>query len=87
MGKGAYVSRKEVAEIAAKYGKTAAQLLIRWSLQTGHICIPKSSNPARIAENFDVFDFAISEGDMKALGAFDVGEHCTWDPTTTEFVG
>ena len=88
LGKGAWCSRKEVVELAAKYGKTAAQLLIRWSLQTGHVCIPKSSNPGRIAENFDVFgDFVISAEDMKALAAFDAAEHCTWDPTTCPWEG
>ena len=87
LGKGAWVHRKAVIEVAAKYGKTAAQLLIRWSLQSNFVCIPKSSNAGRIAENFDVFDFEISAEDMGALAALDGAEHCTWDPTTTEWVG
>lgn len=50
-----------------RYGKTPAQILIRWSLQRGYVCIPKSSNKKRIEENASVFDFEISEDDMKTM--------------------
>lgn len=51
----------------SRYGKSAAQVLIRWSLQSGFACIPKSVKEHRIMENGDVFDFNLSEDDMKTL--------------------
>jgi len=53
--------------IATKHDKTPAQVILRWNLQLGVSTIPKSSNPARIEENFDVFDFYLDEDDMSAL--------------------
>ena len=50
-----------------KYGKTAAQIALRWHLQNGWVPLPKSTTPSRIAENFDVFDFELDDADMKAI--------------------
>lgn len=50
-----------------RYSKSAAQIMIKWSLQRDFICIPKTSKRERIAENFDVFDFEISDEDMEIL--------------------
>lgn len=50
-----------------RYHKTPAQVMIRWSLQRGFVCIPKSSNEERIAENANVFDFNMSDEDMQKL--------------------
>lgn len=58
-----------IEEIAKKYHKTPAQIMIRWSLQHGNIVIPKSSNPVRIQENADVFSFSLKDDDMKKLDA------------------
>jgi len=63
-----------------KHGKTAAQILIRWSLQKGFVPLPKSVTPSRIVENADVYDFELDEEDMKAL-ELDSYEPCSWDPT------
>jgi 2,5-diketo-D-gluconate reductase A len=60
-----------VAGLADKYGKTPAQVVLRWHLQLGNIVIPKSANPARIAENFDVFDFELADDDMSAFADLD----------------
>lgn len=60
-----------LAALATRYGKTKAQILLRWQIQRGHIAIPKSTNPKRIAENFDVFNFTISEEDMDVLNKLD----------------
>ena len=68
-----------IARIAAKYGKTPAQVLVRWSLQHGFIAIPKSVRPERIRENADVFDFALSTSDVRALDALEQGLHFDWD--------
>lgn len=59
--------------IAKKYGKTASQVLIRYSLQKNWVPLPKSSNPARIASNADVYDFEISQDDMDVLDYLDQG--------------
>jgi 2,5-diketo-D-gluconate reductase A len=60
-----------LAEIGAKYGKSAAQVVLRWHIQTGNIVIPKSVTPSRIAENFDVFDFALEGDDLDRIGSLD----------------
>jgi diketogulonate reductase-like aldo/keto reductase len=62
-----------IAAIAGAHGKTPAQVMIRWHLQEGRSAIPKSVRPERIAENFDVFDFELTTGEMKALDALDTG--------------
>jgi len=60
---------KDVKNISEKYHKTPAQILLRWSLQHGAIVIPKSSNKERIIENTMIFDFTLSDDDMKILNA------------------
>lgn len=62
-----------IGEIAAAHGKTPAQVMLRWHLQEGRSAIPKSVTPARIAENFDVFDFTLSADDITRLDALDTG--------------
>jgi len=60
-------------EIARRYGKSAAQMMLRWHLQQGRSAIPKSVTPARIAENFDVFDFKLTREQVAAIDALDTG--------------
>ncbi len=67
-----------LVEIANSHHKTAAQVMLRWQLQQDVIVIPKSSNPGRIAENADIFDFALSEDEMKTIDGLDRDA-----PTTT----
>ncbi|MEU9300013.1 aldo/keto reductase [Streptomyces sp. NPDC048269] len=62
-----------VAEIAAKHGRSAAQVVLRWHLQHGNIVIPKSVTPARIRENLDVFGFELDAADVAALDALGAG--------------
>jgi diketogulonate reductase-like aldo/keto reductase len=59
--------------IAQQYGKSAAQVMLRWHLQEGRSAIPKSVKPARIAENFDVFDFELTSEQLAAIDALDMG--------------
>ncbi|HEY1372100.1 MAG TPA: aldo/keto reductase [Candidatus Binatia bacterium] len=61
--------------------KTTAQALIRWALQKGYVVIPKSSKPRRVVENADVFDFELSEEDMRTLDGFEENLRTCWDPT------
>lgn len=70
-----------VAGIAAKHGRTPAQVLLRWGLQHGFVEIPKSSDPARIRENADVFDFSLAADEMAALDGLGEDLHVSWDPT------
>lgn len=60
-------------EIARQYGKSAAQVMLRWHLQEGRSAIPKSVKPQRIAENFDVFDFELTREQIAAIDALDTG--------------
>lgn len=67
------LSDPAIAKIAAKHGKTPAQVILRWHVQLGDISIPKSSKPARMAENLSVFDFELSFDEMAAIDALDRG--------------
>lgn len=69
--------------IGAKYGKTAAQVSLRWLIQRGTVAIPKSTHPERMAANMDIFDFELSEADMQAiepLNRQDIGFRDFGDP-------
>ena len=69
LGSGAVLKDEALGAIAAKYGKSVAQLCIRFALQCDVIPMPKSVTPARIAQNMDVFDFEITDEDLKAIAA------------------
>jgi len=62
-----------IVAIAKAHGKSAAQVMLRWGLQHGRSVIPKSVKPARIAENFDVFDFTLAPGEMAAIDGLETG--------------
>jgi 2,5-diketo-D-gluconate reductase A len=63
-----------ITGIATDRGKSPAQIVLRWHIQLGLVAIPRSSNPGRIAENIDIFDFELSEQDMSKINALDRGE-------------
>jgi diketogulonate reductase-like aldo/keto reductase len=63
-----------IAGIATAHGKTPAQVMLRWHVQQGRSAIPKSTKPARIAENFDVFDFELTGEQLAAIDALDTGK-------------
>ncbi|KAH8554040.1 aldo/keto reductase [Umbelopsis sp. PMI_123] len=79
--KGRKLNDADLLKIAAKYDKSPAQILIRWSLQHGYIVLPKSVTPERIASNVAVFDFDLSDSDMKTLDEKDEYLLTGWDPT------
>lgn len=80
--KGRKLGDARLVEIAEKYGKTPAQILLRWCIQKGTIILAKSSKPERIQENASIFDFEISQEDMNLLDQFDEGLRTGWDPST-----
>jgi diketogulonate reductase-like aldo/keto reductase len=69
-----------ITGIGQTHGKSPAQVMIRWHLQQGRSAIPKSTNPARIAENFDVFDFELGADELAAIDALDTGVRNGPDP-------
>jgi 2,5-diketo-D-gluconate reductase A len=69
-----------VRAIAEAHGKTPAQVMLRWHVQQGRNAIPKSTNPGRIAENFAVFDFALSDDELGRLDGLDSGRRSGPDP-------
>ena len=82
LGQGLELEDTVIVEIAQEHEKTPAQTIIRWHLQLGNVVIPKSVTPARIAENFEVFDFDLSEAQMQAIAALDAGTRIGPDPDT-----
>ena len=58
-------------ELARKYGKSNAQIILRWHIQAGNIVIPGSKNPAHIKDNYNLFDFALTDEEMKQVTALD----------------
>lgn len=73
-----------IGEIANAHGKTPAQAMLRWHLDQGRSAIPKSTNPARIAENFDVFDFELSADEVAVIDGLDTGRRGGPDPETLD---
>lgn len=63
-----------IKELAERYNKTSAQIILRWQLQAGYIVIPGSSNPDHIAENYDIFDFELSEEDVNNIANININQ-------------
>ena len=70
-----------LARVGSHYGKTPAQVMIRWGLQHGLVEIPKSTHKERIMENASVFDFQINDSDMKEIDSIDKDSRVSWDPS------
>ena len=70
-GRGGLFQHEALAAIGAKYGKSTAQVMLRWHIQRGVVVIPKSTHYDRMVENFNVFDFTLTDEDMSAIAALD----------------
>lgn len=70
-GRGGLFENAVLKEIAAKYGKSTAQVMLRWHLQRGIVVIPKSTHKERMTENFNVFDFSLTDDDMAKIATLD----------------
>lgn len=71
--------------IAEKHTKTVAQVILRWHLQEGFVVIPKSVTPSRIEENFDVFDFELTQDEMNRVRSLDTNKRIFFDPKDPEW--
>lgn len=80
LARGRAIGDPTLDAIGARYGKSAAQVVVRWHLQLGNIVIPKSVTPERIRQNLDVFDFTLTDADVAAITALDAGERTGKDP-------
>jgi 2,5-diketo-D-gluconate reductase A len=88
-GRGGTFENPVIADIAAKHGKTTAQVMLRWHIQRGIVVIPKSTHYERMVENFNVFDFALTDEDMTAIAALDTATSSFFshqDPATIEWL-
>ena len=72
-----------LATIGAKYDKTPAQVVLRWHIELGIVAIPRSSNPERIAQNIDIFDFVLTSDEVVAISALDTGDEPRVDSDKT----
>lgn len=82
LAQGELLANETIASVAARHDRTPAQVILRWHLQLGNVVIPKSATPARIRENFALFDFELREEDMAEIAALDVGQRIGPDPST-----
>lgn len=71
LGKGTQLGEPEIVKLAKKYGKTPAQIILRWHLQRGIVSLPKSVHKQRMVENADIFDFELSKEDMDIMSSMD----------------
>lgn len=87
-GRGHLFQNETLNRIGQAYGKTAAQVMLRWNLQRGIVVLPKSTHKERMEQNMDVFDFTLSEQDMKDIAALDTNTSSFFshqDPATVEW--
>jgi 2,5-diketo-D-gluconate reductase A len=79
LGRGSVAAEPVVAALASQYDRTPAQIVLRWHVQQGIVAIPKSSNPARLRSNADIFDFELDQAAIEQLSALDRGEAAAVD--------
>ena len=85
LGTGIVFTHPVVKQLAEKYGKTPAQIVLRWHLEIGNIAIPKSVTPERIRENLDVFDFGLTADETAAITALNTFHRTASDPDNFDF--
>ena len=85
-GRGDMFTNPTLAKIGKKYNKTIAQVILRWHIQRGVVVIPKSTHVERMKENFNVFDFTLSDEDMTTIAALDTKESAFFSHTNPNMV-
>jgi 2,5-diketo-D-gluconate reductase A len=78
------LSHPTIVGLAERHGKTSAQVVLRWHIEHGRSAVPKSFRPERIAENFNIFDFALTARDIAAIDALDIQMRCGPDPEVVD---
>ena len=86
IAQGAVLDNPTITEIAERVGKSPAQVTLRWHIQRGDIVFPKSVTPARMKENFEIFDFELSDVDVAMISGLDRGERTGPDPDTFDMI-
>jgi 2,5-diketo-D-gluconate reductase A len=84
LGRGSVLGDPTIDDIARRYGKTPAQVVLRWHIERGNIIFPKSVNAARIRENAEIFDFELAPDDVEAISALNRNQRTGPDPDTFE---
>ena len=85
IAKGQVVDNGVITEISTRLGRTPAQVALRWHIERGDIVFPKSMSPARMKENFEIFDFELEPGDLQAISSLDRGEAGRLGPNPDTF--
>jgi 2,5-diketo-D-gluconate reductase A len=80
LARGEVLKDPVITELSDKYGKTPAQIVLRWHIELGNVVIPKSVTPSRIRENIDIFNFSLSAGDLVAMTGLERGARTGPDP-------
>ncbi|KRE21293.1 oxidoreductase [Agromyces sp. Soil535] len=80
LARGRVLGTPVLEDLAAKHGRTPAQIVLRWRVELGNVVIPKASSPERLSENLDVFDFALDADDLAAIATLETGERTGRDP-------
>jgi 2,5-diketo-D-gluconate reductase A len=82
LAQGKLLRDRTIRGLAQKYGRSPAQIILRWHIQLGIVVIPKSVTPSRIRENIDVFDFELADDDMRVIAELNTGRRTGLDPDT-----
>ncbi len=85
IAQGGVLQDPTILTIANRVGRSAAQVTLRWHIQRGDIIFPKSTHPARVKENFELFDFELTDADLSAISALDKGEDGRTGPNPDQF--
>jgi 2,5-diketo-D-gluconate reductase A len=80
LARGRILATPVLDDLAAKHGRTPAQIVLRWHIELGNIVIPKASSPERLRENLDVFDYALDPVDLALIASLETGERTGRDP-------
>lgn len=80
LAQGGVMNNPVITGIAERIGRAPAQVVLRWHLQLGNVVIPKSVTPARIAANFELFDFELNDADVATIAGLDIGTRTGLDP-------